>query len=1639
MTQADYEGLEGAAGAGKGSSFDCGFTAIDAKTPFRPQRVTPKPRVPGPQTAVVVGPPDEEIHTDEYGRVKVHFHWDRYGNKDGEDTCWVRVSQVWAGQNFGFQAVPRIGQEVVVDFLEGDPDQPLITGRVYNAEQKVPWTLPANKTQTGVLTRSTPGGNTETANAIRFEDKKGEEEIWFHAERNYRTEVENSETKTVGADRSKTIGGNETTSVKGNRTETVGGHEKITIKKTQTQTIYMAHMQTIGLGKMVTVGGAYNTNVGLGRIDSTGLNWMQVTGKKHSLTVGQQFTIICGQSKLEMKESGEIRLVGKSIELNGSGSDSVWNASGIVHKTAGNWVEYAASFSMNGPQSVPIQAGPAQKECQECKNMVASKTAHSINFATGQESFVHHDFSIAAPMPLSWSRRYHSRQLLQPLPGSPLGMGWINTWLTRLLNTSAEQMLYFADDGRVHECPLPLVGQKWMHPIENFELQRIDAQHIHIAYGPDWLEEYEAQDVPIAAQENAVSQKIWRLNAVRGPAGQGIQLLYGLTSKIQTVQVSGAIVAQREDANPSPVLSEAHPHPLSPSHIQAVRWQSDENGQESVEIVAQLRTQLDAQGRIYQLWQNRPGQINTTEPPSPENAWLLAQYHYDSAGNLIQAWPFPAGQEPGENPEQLPSYQYSYEQGHLITRYTDLTGRGINIQWNEGRAVKEWPDGAQAAVSLSWGEQGQAIVTDALGHKTVHHCDNLGYTHQIDHPDGSSERFVRDEAKNVLEHHHGDGRVDHYRYDKHSRRIRHTRPDNSVEQYRWTSEGRLAEITDAAGGSWQRSYNEAGLLKEQSDPLGHKTSYRYDDKGQMVGIINALGKEKKLSYTETGQLASYTDCSGKTTRWSYDEHARLLAVENAAGQKLQYHYERGQLAKIVQPDQSVLRFERDAAGRLLSHTDALAHTTHYQYDQAGRLLKRQDALAGVLHYAYDDAGQIVRLVNEIEQTWHFKWDSMGRLMAERDFEGQVNHYRYSPAGALLERKSYTDAQTQQANQHSLFHYDALLRVIKAEHQQINVQGQTEQSEEQFTYDVLGRPTLASNAVSQLRWHYDALGQVQSESLQVQLGQLNWTALWQHQYDALGNRVTTTRPDGSTLQWLNYGSGHVHGLLLDGIELIGFERDALHRESMRHLGNWLTQSKQYDEAGRLAAVNIAPIQTPHPAGLAPSTEIKRQYKYDPVGQLQQITDSARGQSHYLHDALGRLIEATGSFDAQAKEHFAFDPASNLRLSKTLQADGLGRCTHLDPEHSPLQTATQLSWDVHNRLVFSQQTLTDHTREVRYWYDALGRRIAKHSSAKVAQHSSDGEHYHIEQQKLINQREGYGLSLFAWDGDTLGLEFEYPTQKATHYLYEPSSFVPLLQYKVSSKKHSPHKHIQDIEDLAFYHCDHLGTPQEMSDAQGEIVWSGRYAAFGQARHIQQQGSYRNPIRFQGQYEDAETGLHYNYHRYYNPSTGAYLSKDPIGLGGGTNLFLYALGRPNNFIDPLGLQSGGPYHPPPGVSVGCKSTDTCREIEGKMFLLDKMIKSHQGWDWSVPSPRGGGRHAEEIAGLWGAFAKCQALYARNNCSNKKPPSPEPTNVPIKVGVGATILAGIGFVAWKIVKTAGCTVVASPAGGVACALTPP
>jgi type VI secretion system secreted protein VgrG len=273
--------------------YDNSFTCIPLALPFRPPRVTPVPRVYGAQTALVVGPAGEEIFTDKYGRIKVQFPWDREGKKDGDTSCWLRVATPWAGKQWGAIHIPRVGQEVLVDFVDGDVDHPIVVGSLYNADQMPPYTLPANKTQSGVKSRSSLQGGAANYNELRFEDKKGSEQLLIHAEKDQTIEVEHDESHWVGHDRTKKIDHDETVTIGHDETVTIDNNRCVTITKgDDTLTIKM---------------GNASTSIKTGKSETEAL---------------QSIELKVGQSSVKLDQSG-VTIKGMNIQVEGQVSVSV--------------------------------------------------------------------------------------------------------------------------------------------------------------------------------------------------------------------------------------------------------------------------------------------------------------------------------------------------------------------------------------------------------------------------------------------------------------------------------------------------------------------------------------------------------------------------------------------------------------------------------------------------------------------------------------------------------------------------------------------------------------------------------------------------------------------------------------------------------------------------------------------------------------------------------------------------------------------------------------------------------------------------------------------------------------------------------------------------------------------------------------------------------------------------------------------------------------------------------------------------------------------------------------------------------------------------------------------------------------------
>ncbi|WP_259740100.1 RHS repeat-associated core domain-containing protein [Pseudomonas brassicacearum] len=1141
-----------------------------------------------------------------------------------------------------------------------------------------------------------------------------------------------------------------------------------------------------------------------------------------------------------------------------------------VHPDKTGQARHTASdgeLGSNGKQA------PANREPAPEKNGPCTGTCHSISFALGSERLSHTDFSLPGSFPVEWTRTYNSR--LDTYDQSELGARWISEFTTRF-DCVDDGLTFYGSDGRDHSFPLPKLGLFHYDAIESITLVRSGEDQLLLCRG------FERKETYVRHGQRFVLTNISLRN------GAGIMLHYEHRHGEQSV-LSDLITYQEND------ISKVHLH---------------------------LGTMIDDHGRLIGLWQIVDG--------APLRQ--LCAYQYDAYGDLIQAQ--------DEN-GAVWSYQYQH---HLITRYTDRTGRGMNLEWYgqgaKAKAVREWADDGSFDTRLEWDENIRlTYVTDALGNETWHYYDILGYTYRIRYADERSEWFFRDDAKNIVRRVNADGSTDRYSYDERSNLLEHIRADHTVMHYAYDDQDLLIKISDAEGGQWQRAYDDQGNLVEALDPLGNKTEYAYNKAGQPTAIKDANGNEKALDYNDAGQLVEYVDCSGKTSAWEYNELGQMICFTDAAGNATEYEYNAGQLALIKHPDKTEERFERDAEGRLLAHVDGLDRCTTWSYTAAGLISERVDAAEQTLRYRWDKLGRLVALENENERRAHFHYDPVGRLLEETGFDGRSTRYQYDPESGRL-------ASTANGERSIAVSFDPMGRLTE----RCATLGEQSQSET-FAYDGNGNLVMANNADSRLQWFHDPAGNVLREH-QHYLGlKKPMVAVWQHEYDVLNQRVATTRPDGHRVSWLTYGSGHLLGLRLDEHELIGYERDDLHREVARHQGNRLLQTQKWDPAGRLQEQLLG-------RGDDKSTLLKREYTYDAAGELTDLNDSRRGPLAYRYDPVGRLLSATSRLGV---ETFAFDPASNLlddkiaenrrpldqdsprsKLLDNLLREYAGTHYEYDERGNQIQrwhngTRSQMQWDLFDRLVH----FDDARLAVDYAYDALGRRLHKNSSAHYKQRPEAGSQWNRNEHARKQREFGCGFTLYGWDGDNLAWESS-PAQadggagRTVHYVFEPGSFVPLAQalrhkpihlmgqpdysgdYSLNDDPLWNHKPTaQPFDVLAWYQCDHLGTPQELTDQNGDVAWSAQYKVWGEVREqrsaLAQQHGLTNPIRFQGQYHDHETALHYNRYRYYDPQVGRFISKDPISYDGGLNLYQY-VPNPMGWVDPLGLAriyKDAPYH--------------------------------------------------------------------------------------------------------------------------------
>ncbi|MDQ1829414.1 DUF6861 domain-containing protein [Massilia scottii] len=900
----------------------------------------------------------------------------------------------------------------------------------------------------------------------------------------------------------------------------------------------------------------------------------------------------------------------------------------------------------------------------------------------------------------------------------------------------------------------------------------------------------------------------------------------------------------------------------------------------------------DSAGRVFVLdfiehrGQMRLGSVSVQrDPVDYEEATneVLVQYAYDELGNLSEV----------RNRMGQVVRQFAYS-NHVMVEHAQPGGLVSRYEYDEyewtGKVTRNWTNNG-----MSWDFRylaGETVVTDNLGRQQHYRFDKKRrFTGMVDAIGGETTRRL-DSNGNLIGIVHPGGQSTSYRYDGRSRVVRVESGGKGTGIVYDTVFDKPALITDALGATTALRYDERGNLHSVTDALGQRTTYQYDEQGLPVKVVDAAGGVKRLAFNRAAQLISYTDCSGQSSYYSYDVDGRLLRVTDANGGATSYAYDAaGRLMSAVQPDGTTERYEYDALGRLLARIDAAGNRTSYELDEDGKPRKRTDARGGVLAYRYDDVRRMAELINENGDVHRFVYDALDRLIEETGFDARLTRYRYDDGGQLVAKEEHgSGARTEYTRIDTSFVRDSAGQLVDKIISRVTGEARAEQLRLRYAYDELGRMTQAANADAQVSLQYDALGRLVAEQTDTDGG----TTLLRHAYDEMGNRIQTVLPDGRVLNNLFYGSGHLHQINIDGEVVTDIERDQLHRPVSRTHGA-LTSQFRYDSAGRLLSQVTGQIG----AGEGAGPVIARQYEYDDSGNLLAIDDKRNGRTAYSYDVIGRILSAV---QPRSDERFAFDPAHNL-LDDTIA--GVGR---VEGNRVRVFEDKRYDYDAHGNL--SEKLVGSHTQMRFEWNGA--HQLVKALITRDAQGDQPAVHtvkYAYDPfGRRIAKRDKDGTTRFAWDGNRLLGEAREGHSRT--YIYEPDSFVPVAQFDIAAPT-GGEAGARARSVLHYLHTDHLGTPREATRPDGELAWGATFKAWGavleetapQTAALPDGLDQFQAIRFQGQYHDIETGLHYNRFRYYDPDVGRFVSCDPIGLQGGNNLHAYAP-NPTQWVDPLGL---------------------------------------------------------------------------------------------------------------------------------------
>lgn len=862
--------------------------------------------------------------------------------------------------------------------------------------------------------------------------------------------------------------------------------------------------------------------------------------------------------------------------------------------------------------------------------------------------------------------------------------------------------------------------------------------------------------------------------------------------------------------------------------------------------------------------------------PGTEIRHVFVRYQYDASGDLVSV--IDALDQP---------YTFAYE-SHRMVRHTDRNGLSFYYEYEQSaeglwRVIHAWGDGGLYDYQLEYFDPlNERRITDSLGHTSTVKLDEAGFPISEIDPLGGMTLFeydARGRASAVVDQ---DGNRTEYVYDESGNLLKLIRPDGKSIQTEFNTANKATKITDPNGSEWQQEWDNRGLLASQTSPLGASSHYEYNAYGQLVGFNNPKGVYTTFVFDAYGNLKRLYDALGHATVFDYDLLGNVIAKSDPLSQRMTYDYDlKGRLRKAILPSGASIACDYDLEDNLIRYVDENGAETRLEYFGQGEIKRRIQPDGHVVEYHYDTEERLIGVTNQRGETYQLKRDALGRIIEEVDYWGQSRRYAFNASGYLL---ASADPLGRVIN----YATDPLGRILKKTLPDGNV--------EKFAYDANGNLTEICNSHVSIKRAFDAEGRLIEE--------VQGAFSIKNSYDANGNRITRKTSLDNTVAYDYDALDQTVAVRINRDEPIEIKRDAVGRIAHERLSPQLSRRFSYSTDGYLTEQAVTTNESP---------VFATRFDYDKAGNLTQRSDRQYGADIYRYDPLGRITE---HLDPQNRlTRYLSDPAGDrlrTRIVEGMQQRVVGgdvvesewrregeyegvyyrfdRAGNL-VERRDRKHDLSLVWDANQRLIESHANgVVTH-----YGYDPVGRRMFKETGDKRTLFYWDGDVLVGEAVVSINPPE---LLKPATEGNIVDFTERREKgqaatkQKLREYVYYPRTFEPLALLDGAG----------DVQRVYHYHNDPNGCPTRLTDVNGGVKWAASYTVWGEITRLYV-NEVDNPIRLQGQYDDRQSGLYYNRYRYYSPTLGAYSSIDPLGLGGGDQVYWY--GR-NVFkwMDPLGL---------------------------------------------------------------------------------------------------------------------------------------